>query len=117
MTARGLGLVVLALQLGACAYYTRPTREICVARATATQSVGRLNAIGEQVLSIQAAACREGRVSKAECERAEALRTDLRTAQRDAQAAVMTPGYEISWDHVAKTLEAVGRVLDSIPPR
>lgn len=107
----GGGLLIVA----ACAYYTRPTQDICFPRQTITQAVGRVNAIYDQITTLQIVACREGRMPPADCAKADAVRQELRAAQRDAQAAVMTPGYEFDWTAMMRTLDGVGRVLDLLP--
>jgi hypothetical protein len=93
---------------------TRP-KGVVVSRQHLIQATGTTQAIWNRVREIEVTACARQMVPVERCAQAVARDAEVRRMFREVDAAIMTPGYEVDWDLVLKTLQAIGSVLDHLP--
>jgi hypothetical protein len=104
-------LVVLAAGSAGC---MRP-KGVVVDRQGLIQATGRTQAIWNRVRAIEEEACRRHMVEAKRCALAVERDIEMRRMFREADAAIMVPGYELDWGLILRTLETIGSVLDALP--
>jgi hypothetical protein len=93
---------------------TRP-KGVVVSRQNLIQATGTTQAIWNRVREIEVAACDRKMVPAERCALAVERDAEVRRMFREVDAAIMVPGYEVDWDLILKTLQAIGSVLDHLP--
>jgi len=86
-----------------------------IPRQVIVQARGQQRAIYLRVRAIEQAACTRGLISKAQCTASDTLDEQWRRDQREIDAIMAQPDYEVDWQKLLKTLDQVGQILDKIP--
>jgi hypothetical protein len=111
--ALGAGALVVLVMAGTPGC-TRP-KGVVVSRQHLIQATGTTQAIWNRVREIEQAACDRKMVPEERCQLAVARDAEVRRMFREVDAAILVPGYEVDWDLILKTLQAIGSVLDHLP--
>jgi hypothetical protein len=86
-----------------------------IPRQVVVQARGKTRAIYLRVREFEKAACSKGIVTPAKCAESDRVEENWQRDQRELDAIMAEPDYEIDWKKLLSTLDAVGSILDKMP--
>lgn len=120
--AQAGGLVLCALGLVAALLYSacakglvHPSDTVPIPRQLVIQARGQSAAIYKRVRALEQAACKRGQITPAQCAQSADLDEQWQRDQRQIDAVLAVPGYEVDWAKLLTTLERVGAIVDKLP--
>jgi hypothetical protein len=92
-----------------------PSDNIEVPRQVLVQARGKVAAIYLRVRALEKDACKHQRLSAAQCSETDRLDEQWSRDQREVDALMAQPHYEVDWTKFLRTLDAVGSIVDKLP--
>lgn len=110
------GLILIpALALGACSFFTKPTPTVSVPVQVAQDNYATLREIYARLAPLVAVKCSANELTASQCLQLQQTDQQLRALDFEVTRALNNPGVSIDWDHVKLALDALGRMAALVP--